>query len=241
MIYLDELTAARERTKAWGLWCRGAEEFAAPSDRRASPSPLELQALGANMMPSEDRAGNCVGVTFGALLQMLMENWGYEPLITIGNVEVDGRPRYQVTRQSVRALLQRGPSDRSILTLHVWLTFPDLVILDLALGPAVLHDRSDVELPGLAANRIVSGHPDALEPGVRYRPFLVGEESLPHRGRARRRARPCRTATVEAGGALVTLTGAAWTAQVTSTCRPSLQVAVSSTIPFQRRSRTGRQ
>ncbi|MCE2597379.1 hypothetical protein K6Y31_21650 [Motilimonas cestriensis] len=78
--------------------------------------------------------------------QQFFEHWSKSPLgslaplaITIGNIEFDGKEVYKVSKSSVKKTMNGGFQPGRELDLHVWLTFNNMVVLDLTLIPTLTH------------------------------------------------------------------------------------------------------
>ncbi|NMV41938.1 hypothetical protein [Ralstonia insidiosa] len=79
-----------------------------------------------------DMIGKCVNASL-VVHDLLRSRTIAEPLITIGNVAVEGRPQFEITEDSLRQELHRGFNPEmpdETLNVHVWLTFPDMTRLD---------------------------------------------------------------------------------------------------------------
>ncbi|MGC8121552.1 hypothetical protein [Marinobacter sp. VGCF2001] len=87
-----------------------------------------------------DLAGLCHSVS-----QQFFDNWMQSELsqasglaITVGSVEFKGTPLYPVSKSSLRRTLAEGFDPNRELDLHVWLTFPNMRVLDLTIVPTLL-------------------------------------------------------------------------------------------------------
>lgn len=87
-----------------------------------------------------DLAGLCHSVS-----QQFFDNWMQSELsqtselaITVGSVEFKGKPLYPVSKSSIRRTLAEGFNPDRELDLHVWLTFPNMRVLDLTIIPTLL-------------------------------------------------------------------------------------------------------
>lgn len=63
----------------------------------------------------------------------------FELAVTVGNVYYRGENIYQVSRDSIRDLVKRGPRDGEVLPVHVWLTLEDMTVLDLTILASLRH------------------------------------------------------------------------------------------------------
>lgn len=175
--YRDLLKEAIKRTRHAGVWCAGAEAFA--SAFRA-PMPTDITAVKSFCaevpIPPEARISDCAGCHFGALIHASTRRWRQYPVLTIGNVNLDGQPRYNATPAYLLDLLKKGPSE-GLIDLHVWWTFPDLTIADFTLIPGLESHGWVFDVP-LAPGKTILEKPHVVDRLIRYRPFLVGEEFL---------------------------------------------------------------
>lgn len=180
MEYEAAFRAAFNRTVSWKLYCDGVEVFRLGVLTGAPAPPSELVEMFLMGMPT--RPGmhkDCGGAHTSTLMSMLLQGWPSLPVLTIGEVLVDGNPRFGVCRQSLRAELRR-PGDRSTpMQFHVWLTFPDLTIWDATFIRAMrFHAESACSgLPEGQRDTFV-GPPERLAPTLVYRPWLLGEQFL---------------------------------------------------------------
>jgi hypothetical protein len=172
MSYAEEFRKALERTRSWSLWCAGA---ASGLPHAVVPATPALDEVLETLPPPADRLADSAGVHFGVLLQMHAFGWETIPALTIGDVEVDGQPRCQVTMEQLRRRLELGREGAESIDVHVWLTFPDATLLDATLGAGL---ESVAGVPGLDASLAIVGRPEQLAPHLRYRPMLVGEKCL---------------------------------------------------------------
>lgn len=181
--YEVEFRSALERTLEWDLACAGTDDLKRTLALPISPEPPTPAAIArvsdGMLLPLPLRIGNCAGAHFGALVELACDRvCDPLPILTIGDVEVVGEPRYRPTRKVLRSLLRRGLHDDSRLDLHIWLTFPGGVVLDLTLGLILVRDKVPAEVPLYSDSAIIYGAADGLLPGLRYRPMLVGEAFL---------------------------------------------------------------
>lgn len=179
--YRDALSNAVERTKKWGLLSRGTialESYLQFSDgeRPGTNVPALVDLSRRLPHPPLMRAGACAQVHVAALAMLYQDDLFIPPVLTVGNVLVEGKPRYQVSRQGLRQLLRVGRKGTGVFHAHMWLTWADLTIFDLSLLPSILHEDGeelDLDRPdGLA----LIGKAEELEPSLTYVPYLVGQE-----------------------------------------------------------------
>jgi len=73
---------------------------------------------------------------FALSLSKLMGN-AAPVAITIGNVMYKGKNLYLSTRESIQNLIQRGFDQSSTVDTHVWLTLPNMQVIDLTIIPTL--------------------------------------------------------------------------------------------------------
>ena len=179
--YKAALARAIERTHKWGLTSVGsimAEQYLAHDlGDMVKPSADALAEVSRTLpFPPLQRPGACASIHLLALAMFYEDHLGAPPVLTIGDVRIDGKPRFNVTRQGLRKLVREGPERDGVINLHMWLTWGEFSILDLTLMPSVLHaagvdprlDRPD----GL----VLLGKPAELKPTFSFHPWLVGAE-----------------------------------------------------------------
>lgn len=98
--------------------------------------------------------------------------------ITIGNVFYKNRNIYQLTENKLDSLMSDGFQSDKELPLHVWLTLPNLTVIDLTIIPTLL-DKGEVLTPReIESNIIIWKEND--HSNFRYEPLLV-DNSFMHR------------------------------------------------------------
>lgn len=77
--------------------------------------------------------------------QQFFENWMEHDFgkiapvaITIGNVVYEGKDVYQVSKSSLKRTINEGFQPDKSLELHVWLTLPNMAVLDLTIVPTLV-------------------------------------------------------------------------------------------------------
>lgn len=183
--YREALRSALERTHNWGLddvstklmslWVEHGEAHGIKVN-----SPPEFWSAFSRVIPEppEFRANACGPIHLTPLVELRRLIPDTAPLLTIGDVHLDGEPCFAVTRQMLRSYLRAGPGTDASIDLHIWLTFPDLTVLDLTIIPWSLRQRDQPMDLGRPDALMVLGDPDAMAPGMEYRPMLVGPEFL---------------------------------------------------------------
>lgn len=180
--YIQDLVAALKRTHEWNLACAGSEMLLRllPVDPTTLPVPqrelVQHWSRELQMAPIE-RVGNCAATHYNTLMHIMPGGVPMLPVLTIGDVLVDGKPRYNVTRNSLRQLLRKGRS-RAVMPIHVWLTWPDMTVMDLTLlSSMAYHAGEDLDLAREDA-LVLYGADDLARHRLTYRPWLVGERVL---------------------------------------------------------------
>lgn len=181
--YKERLAEAIERTNSWKLKSRGsimaATFLEVELGDRAKPSPEALAEFSRGIpVHPEMRAGMCAQLHTAALAMFMEGDFPVLPVLTIGNVLVDGEPRYRVSRQGLRRLLRKGPEATDVIHVHMWLTWPDFSILDLTILPALINESGQEPTLDRPDGLALVGQPQALKPRYSYVPFLVGEEFI---------------------------------------------------------------
>ncbi|OCH22529.1 hypothetical protein A6E12_03445 [Aliivibrio fischeri] len=84
--------------------------------------------------------------------QSFYDNWSSQQLgqlapvaISIGTVAYDSKEIYEVSRGSIKRLINEGFNPNKSLNVHVWLTFSDMTVLDLTIVPTLI-DKGVAEL-----------------------------------------------------------------------------------------------
>lgn len=154
------------------------EEFLSENIGEADrPSPSSVTQYSRDL-PFSPRARDaaCAGVHLFALSRFYADGVPIPPVVTVGNVSVDGEPRYVVTRQGLRHLLRTGPEAKDIINVHMWLTFADFTILDLTLLSGLELESGEEPTTEREDGLAILGQPQELKPRLTYSPMLVGEE-----------------------------------------------------------------
>ena len=121
-------------------------------------------------------SAQCGAVHFFAAYAIGAERKVDVPYVTIGDVLVKGNPRYGASYQKLKQDVRQGPSRTGKIDCHVWLTFPDMVILDLSLGVGLGYDQEADLDESKKDSYVIWGSPKELaeRSGFDYRPYLVG-------------------------------------------------------------------
>ena len=186
--YRQRFAGAVTRTRKWGL--AGDEvdlaaSFLPQGPTRPSPAREAMEAL-ADDHPwgsVRRRVAACVQVHAATLLHFYKSGAATEPVLTIGELLVHGRPFFGVTREGLQNLLDAGPTAKGTTRWHAWLTWPDLSVVDFAVIPSLLAHGSEEDLQlRLDLERsdtlVLQGRPPDLPAGLDYVPWLVGTEPV---------------------------------------------------------------
>ena len=100
MEYRERLEGAIERSKKWNLKCPGLalmEGYLSDSievENRPSPDAAGIAEFSRNLGVSpRERTGSCAGAHLLALSQLYEDGVTIPPVVTVGNVLVDGEAR----------------------------------------------------------------------------------------------------------------------------------------------------
>jgi hypothetical protein len=145
-----------------------AEAFGAPTkvDLMPTPRPMPVQtrqqihAL-AQQTFGEDGAFLCVNAAEFACHLIREAGWG--ACLTLGYLSTPSGPLWRVSPSDIQQWLSTPP-DPSSVSVHAWVTLPNLEILD----PTFL--RSAMEL-----KQVLITHPAAPSTDVQHRPVVAGE------------------------------------------------------------------
>jgi hypothetical protein len=104
----------------------------------------------------------------------LLDSFGEQVYLTIGNVVINGKHSLKVTPEALVKELEKGEC-KGLMNMHVWLTLPDMSIMDFTIRPNQdLNNNvhSDIE------SSIIYLRPDEVDQDHYYEPMLVGAEYL---------------------------------------------------------------
>lgn len=110
-----------------------------------------------------------------AVSQGFYETWmrlpDVPPLnITIGNVYFQGENLYQVSKTSIKRILNEGNQVDKTIDLHVWLTLDDLTVIDLTIL-STLRAKSLLQEQSIDSNVLIWREEDPGE--FRFEPLLI--------------------------------------------------------------------
>jgi hypothetical protein len=131
----------------------------------------KLSTIVIGTLSPEDVVNKCHAVS-----QSLFEKYNnlasgsFQLCITVGNVIYKGDNLYNLTKDGLRGIIEKGPSAIGSLDLHVWLTLEDMTVIDLSIIPTLVHRG---ELPESAlADPILFWH-EGMDSDFEYQPILV--------------------------------------------------------------------
>lgn len=104
----------------------------------------------------------------------LLKNFDENIYLTIGNVVVNNQPWLKVTPESLIKELENGKSN-DYMNMHVWLTLPDMSIMDFTIRPNQDMNRG---IQNTIEDSIIYLAPDEIDKDHYYEPMLVGPKYL---------------------------------------------------------------
>jgi hypothetical protein len=127
----------------------------------------------------EHEPGELVGQTLAinvALIPRLLDQTGVPFNLTLGWIELDGKPRFQHGEERIRQFLREGMTAwrRDGVPFHVWLTSPAFEVLDVTFAMNNGLAQTQEECARLIIYKSMYGSTD----DPIYHPTVVGEESL---------------------------------------------------------------
>lgn len=168
--YRQAFLEAVERTRRYGLRVPTILEVCPTPPHLAQSVPSLLSSC-AQVQTPDDLAGKCVRVNL-ALYPALQKRYG-AAYLTIGYYDEAGTPFFQFSEQNIEAWLRDGIGT-STAQFHVWITLPDMQILDVTLGTSISKYR---KVPA-AEGAIICDLAERLSPQLVYHPMVVGEDFL---------------------------------------------------------------
>ena len=94
--------------------------------------------------------------------------------ITIGNVYFKNKNIYGVTRERIEQILTKGFEPGRTIDVHVWLTLPDMTVLDLTIL-STLFARGLTEVEAALDKRVLVWSPET-QSDYRFEPLLVDND-----------------------------------------------------------------
>jgi len=170
-MYLDEFTAAVERTKRMGLKCPNIDvsNVRFLSGDKLSHFPLALRnAVG--LISHEELDAQCLYIHY-KLLKPVSDILRSPAYFTIGHIETSDRLWFEQDEESLSRMLESGtPSPK--LKIHAWLTLPSMEILDFSFLTSYAVIMKIKESSG----GLIAEHADELKHGMMYHPMLIGDD-----------------------------------------------------------------
>lgn len=176
-MYLDEFTAAAERTKRLNLNCPSIDvsNVRLLSEEKMSQFPFDLRDS-VGEIRVEEVVAQCLSIHY-RLLKPVSDIFGAPAYFTIGYVETSERLFFEQDEESLRRMLEFDiPSLK--LKIHAWLTLPSMEILDFSFLTSYAVIAENKELIG----GLIAVHADELKHGMRYHPMLIGDDFLRRTG-----------------------------------------------------------
>lgn len=148
--YREQFDGAMEKSKSWDLKVPDIPMNADTLlDLKELHEMFHFQASQEQWSFPYDMAGNCIDRHF--------QVWGWfklalklETFLTIGDVLINGKPRYNATYEELRFELDNPADSTRIFNAHVWLTFPNYGILDVVLPAALCGEKISSETPQIS-------------------------------------------------------------------------------------------
>jgi len=173
--YKEQFKEAIERTRDWDLlWY----EPPMMSDYRLDVTELKTAVM------EYYRESRCsweevVGQCFRHCVEF-HDRWFFSkripPTITIGDVLIDGEPKYGVDEDVLKRELEAGNRPEEDVVTHAWLTFPDYTILDFTVKPSEAWRKRKRKMRLSESLTIL--HPKTKNSHYSYHPLLVGDKYI---------------------------------------------------------------
>ncbi len=174
--YAARYRAAEEQSRAMGLVFRPLGAPAAATDAFSS---LPTIARAVNSYPYDSLQ---IRLQCAAIHLTLFDDgrWKCPGVLTIGDVEVDEQSEFGTTYDSLKREFRRGRrKTEEPVPCHVWLTFPDLHIVDVTFFVYKFYDRIPSEWTW--SKYLVCSDPRdafALDLPFTYKPMLLGRQAV---------------------------------------------------------------
>lgn len=173
--YFDAFKQAAQKSVELGLG--GSVPDQKPGMGRAIDA-LSLVGRMINSMPYESTKIRLMCGQIHSELWRWLRSEGVNCFVTIGDVELNGKREfgttYELLEQELRGVLRNSTTPYPF---HVWLTFPDLHIIDVTYFVYRHHDLLPV--PWTWSEYVVcSDHPFSRGVDTRYVPYLVGDATM---------------------------------------------------------------
>ena len=170
--YSDKFKTAVSKTKELGLnlECK----FHAYEQRYSCENVAEsaIRLFNRRGYSAKNLSQNCAKIH--AEVYYLLKSHNENIYLTIGNVVINRRPWLKTSSTILESELKKGPIS-SEMNMHVWLTFPDMAILDLTIGHNIDLNRG---FERRLEDSLIYCPPDEHDELHYYEPMLVGNEYL---------------------------------------------------------------
>lgn len=181
--YRNEFERAVGRTRRLGL---ADPQVTRTVNRYWTPQKVgQIPPFVAGVFPTldvHDVVASCHRIHM-AVLEPLEKLLGCRAYLTVGSTSapISGRKFYQRRRvrdfkmsdRQVRRWMREGiEAPDSRLSLHAWVTLDSMEIFDMTLPTSV---GAHFGFPDMMGG-VISCHPDDMKKGIRYHPFVVGED-----------------------------------------------------------------
>ncbi len=175
--YAAALRRAADKSIRWGLM-KSADVRPLPEFGRARD---HLPFVG--LLLDSDRYSDSLRIRLScahahSLLFKTLQMQGAHCVLTIGDVLVDGVPEFNTSYQRLKQEVRGAyTSTDKPIQFHVWLTFPDLHIIDATFYVYKYHEK--LPEPWRWSDFVIcSDHPFADRLNIQYVPMLIGDSDL---------------------------------------------------------------
>ncbi len=172
--YFAAFKLAAEKSLKWQL-VESANVRRTPDAGRAVDC-LDLVGQMVNSLPYDSTTIRISCGQIHSFLFKALQDEGVQCILTVGDVEVDGKREYETSYQKLKQEIRGAHRDTDKpYPFHVWLTFPDLHIIDATFFIYKWHDK--LPEPWHWPNYLIcSDHAFAEGLELRYHPMLVGDD-----------------------------------------------------------------
>jgi hypothetical protein len=119
---------------------------------------------------------NCLEASFN-FFKLIEEKLGGGCFLTVGDVKYNGTSIFNVTAEGVFNILRNGKSKED-MNAHVWITLPDLTVLDLTIISTLI-ERGQIHLQDAPENPVLTWRED-ISSKFFYHPIIV-DKDFPHK------------------------------------------------------------
>jgi hypothetical protein len=174
--YADRYRAAEDHSRAMGLVYR---PLPTPTSASDAFTLLPIVARAVNSYPYDSLQ---IRLQCAAIHLTLFDDprWNSPCVLTLGDVEVEGEPEYGTTYDALKREFRPGRrTSKEPLPCHVWLTFPDLHIVDVTFFVYRFYDRIPHEW-NWGEYLVCSDprHAFAADLPLTYKPMLLGRQAV---------------------------------------------------------------